>query len=81
MAQRRVRLICPRIIHPSAWNKNSANFACPSLLCDSVSYEEVHESIDVYIRNIIPFRIRLPHRRSWPYRGWGYALNFALTAF
>jgi hypothetical protein len=27
MAQRRVRRICPRIIHPSAWNRNSANFA------------------------------------------------------
>src|SRR5215208_1788171 len=36
----------------------------PPVLCDSVSYVEDHKPIDVYIRNIIPFRIQIPRRRS-----------------
>ena len=58
----------------------SATFAGNPVLCDSSSYVEDHKPIDVYIRNITPFRIRLPRRRSWPYRG-GAILNFAITEF
>src|SRR5215211_9506563 len=38
------------------------------------------EPANLYIRNIIPLRIRLPRQRSWLYRG-GAMLNFAITEF
>src|SRR5215217_2799592 len=62
------------------WKGNSPKFACTPVLCDSISYVEDHKPIDVYIRNIIPLRIRLLRRQSWPYRG-GAMVNFAFTEF
>jgi hypothetical protein len=50
------------------------------LLCDNVSYTKDYKPIDVYIKNIIPFGIRLPRRRSCAVRA-GAMLNFANTEF
>jgi hypothetical protein len=44
------------------------------------SYVEDHKPIYVYIRNIIPLRIRLPSRRSCGLRA-AAMLNFAFTVF
>jgi hypothetical protein len=47
---------------------------CPGPMPQGVSYVQISV---VYIRNIIPTRIRLPRRRSWAV--WGGAMpNFAL---
>src|SRR5215203_5784046 len=54
---------------PPSKEQPGFSVVCAPVLCDSVSYVEDHMPIDLYIRNILPFRIRLPRRRSWPYRG------------
>jgi hypothetical protein len=60
-----------RLIHPSAWKRNSRKSRIASVLCSSLSYVEYRRAqIVVHKKRIIPSgRIMPPHRLGPPGRG------------